>query len=107
MTTDLDGLDGLDDFDAALPTYAVLARFAEVADSEEEAIATITQRLVDAGKSFDQVVLERQDDARTWLTVARIVTVSVDAHTAVTGVHEDLVAAGLIPDEVWAERQVA
>ena len=58
-TTDLDGLD---DYDAALPTFAILAR---------------------------------------------IVTVSVDAHTAVTGVHEDLVAAGLTPDEVWAERQVA
>lgn len=100
-TTDLGGLD---DLDAALPTFAILARFAEVADSEEEAIATLTQRLIDAGEGFDQVMLERQDDARTWLVVARIVTVSVDAHTAVAGVHDDLHAAGLTPDEVWTEQ---
>jgi hypothetical protein len=104
MTTELGGLD---DWDAALPTFAILARFAEIADSEEEAIATVTRRLVDAGKSFDRVVLERQDDPRTWLTVARFVTVSVDAHTAVAGVHDDLRSAGLSPDEVWVERQVA
>ncbi len=100
-------LGGLDDWDAALPTFAILARFAEVADSAEEAIATLTRRLVDAGTNFDQVLLERQDDARTWFAVARIVTVSVDAHTAVAGIHDELHAAGLTPDEVWAERQVA
>ena len=104
MTTPDD--EGLGDWDAPLPTFAVLARFAVVADSAEEAVAALSQRLLDARKSFDQVVVERQE-SRTWLTVARIITVSVDAHTAVTGVQEDLNAAGFTPDEVWAEKQVA
>jgi hypothetical protein len=33
--------------------------------------------------------------------VARFVTVSVDAHTAVVGVHETLTTEGVAPDEVW------
>jgi hypothetical protein len=99
--------DGPGDWDAALPTFAILARFVQVANSAEAAVGAVTKQLVDAGKSFDQVALERQDEASTWLVVARIVTVSLDAHTAVAGVLDDLVEAGLAPDEVWAERQVA
>jgi hypothetical protein len=33
--------------------------------------------------------------------VASFVTVSVDAHTAVLGVHDSLSAAGVPVDEVW------
>ena len=93
--------------DTALPTYAILARFRETAPSESAALEAVTQRLTDAGERFDQVALERQDDDGTWLVVARFVTVSVDAHTAVAGIHQDLHSAGLTPDEVWAERALS
>ena len=93
--------------DVALPTFAILARFRESAATEDSAVDAVTQRLLDAGQRADHVVIERQDDDGSWLVMARFVTVSVDAHTAVAGVHEDLHGAGLTPDEVWAERQVA
>ena len=104
-----DALDETDDLglDVALPTFAILARFREAAGSEEAALAAVTERLTAAAERFDQVALERQDDDGSWLVVARFVTVSVDAHTAVAGVHEDLHSAGLAPDEVWAERALS
>lgn len=105
-TVDPDALDELA-LDIALPTYAILARFRETAAGPEEAEAALVRRLTDAGEKYDEVAIERRDDDGTFLVVARIVTVSVDAHTAVAGVHDDLHAAGLAPDEVWAERQVA
>ena len=93
--------------DTALPTYAILARFRERAASASDAVEKVIRRLTDCGERYDEVALEREDDDGTWLIVARFVTVSVDAHTAVAGIHDDLHSAGLAPDEVWAERQVA
>jgi len=106
--TDASFDEGLDDFlDAPLPTFAILARFREAAPSEDQAVDEVTRRLAERGVTADTVTLERQDDDGTWLVVARVVTVSIDAHTAVAGVVEDLTAAGLAPDEVWALRQIA
>jgi len=106
LDADLDtALDAV--LDAPLPTFAILARFREGAPSEDLAIDAVRRRLVDKGVTADTVTLERQDDDGTWLVVARVVTVSIDAHTAVAGIVEDLTAAGLVPDEVWVQRQIA
>ena len=104
-----DSLDAGDDLalDVALPTYPILARFRETADTEAEAVEQVVERLSSAAEPHDAVTIERREDDGTWLVVARFVTVSVDAHTAVAGVHDDLHAAGLSPDEVWAERPLA
>lgn len=104
MTLDADADESLD---APLPTFATLARFRESAATEDEAVASVNRSIVDAGVSCDGVSLERRDDDGSWLVTARIVTVSIDAHTAVGGVVADLEAAGLAPDEVWVQRQLA
>ncbi len=50
---------------------------------------------------YDEVSVERREDDGSFWVVARFVTVSVDAHTAVLGVHESLAAAAVPVDEVW------
>ncbi len=106
LDPDLDADDDLA-LDVALPTYPILARFRETADTESDAVEQVVARLSSAAEPHDTVTVERREDDGTWLVVARFVTVSVDAHTAVAGVHDDLHAAGLAPDEVWAERPLA
>ena len=101
---DRDELDELDD-DPVLPTFAVLARFATTAGGPEAAVRDVVGRLTAAAEPFHEVTVERQD-GNVVLVVARFVLVSVDAHTAVTGLHETLTAAGVAPDEVWADRQL-
>ena len=41
------------------------------------------------------------------MVVARFVLVSIDGHTAVGALHETLLAAGLVPDEIWVDRQLS
>ena len=93
--------------EAVLPTFVVLARFRQEADSEEGALARVRRMLTDKGEPFDDIAPERQEDAGTWMVNARFVVVSVDSHTAVAGVHETLQGHGLAVDEVWADAQVA
>ena len=97
-------VDDLDD-DPVLPTFAVLARFASAAASPEEAVHDAVRRLTSAEEPFHEVTTEQREGGGSWV-VARFVLVSVDAHTAVTGLHETLSAAGLAPDEVWADQQL-
>ncbi len=87
--------------DVNLPTFVVLARLAGAGESAEQAEASVRSRLTAARGLFDDVAVERREDDGTWLFEVRFVVVSIDAHTAVTGVSETLVAAGLSPDEVW------
>ncbi|HVE63799.1 MAG TPA: hypothetical protein VNB94_08370 [Mycobacteriales bacterium] len=96
-----------DALDAPLPTFAILARFREEAATEAEAIDALSRRFVEAGAPAATVSTERRDDDSTWLLVARVVSISIDASTAVAGVVEDLASAGLRPDEVWVHRQIA
>lgn len=96
-----------DTAEVALPTFAILARFRERATTAREAIASVEARLTAAQEPFHHVDVERQEDDDNWMVVARFVLVSVDGHTAVVGLHETLMAAGLAPDEVWADRQVS
>jgi hypothetical protein len=90
-----------------LPTFAILARFIESAATGDDAVRAVVARLSEREEPFHEVVVERQEGTGRWMVVARFVVVSVDAHTAVCGVSETLDGAGLEPDEVWMDRQVA
>jgi hypothetical protein len=87
--------------EVALPTFPVLARLASTAPDAESAVADVSRRLAPVAGLFDDVLIERQEDDGSWWVVARFVTVSVDAHTAVLGVHESLSLGGVQVDEVW------
>jgi hypothetical protein len=87
--------------EVALPTFPVLARMASAAPDEDAALADVSARLAPVAGLFDDVLIERREDDGSWWVVARFVTVSVDAHTAVLGVHESLSTAGVEVDEVW------
>lgn len=105
MTPDLAVAPELDETmpaEVALPTVPVLARFRSVAPDERAAVAEVTERLQPVRGMFDEVVVERREDDGSFWVVGRFVTVSVDAHTAVLGVHETLTSAGVVADEVWA-----
>jgi hypothetical protein len=87
--------------EVALPTFGVLARLRSTAADEPAAVAEVTGRLAPVAGLFDDVSVERREDDGSWWVVASFVTVSVDAHTAVLGVHDSLSAAGVPVDEVW------
>jgi hypothetical protein len=87
--------------DVALPTFPVLARMRSAAADESAAVAEVTARLAPVAGLFHEVAVERREDDGSWWVVASFVTVSVDAHTAVLGVHESLSTAGIPVDEVW------
>lgn len=89
-----------------LPTFEVLARFLEPAGSGEEAVHQVEERLRAQQEPFQEVTVERDEGSDRWMVVARFVLVSVDSGTAVGGLHDTLVSAGLTPDEVWAVPQV-
>jgi hypothetical protein len=96
--------DDLPGADAALPTFAVAARFRRAAADAGAAERALRQELTDA--QYDDVQVERADDDGSWLLRGRFVVVSIDGHTAVTGVHETLHEAGTEVDEVWLDRQL-
>ena len=88
--------------EVALPTVPVLARFRSEAGDEDAAVADVVQRLEPVRGLFDEAYVERREDDGSFWVVARFVTVSVDVHTAVLGVHGTLTEAGVAPGEVWA-----
>ena len=97
-------MEDTDELDTALPTYAVLAQLSRPAGgSGAAAVRSVETDLRAAAAPYDLVTVERQDDDGTWRLRARFVVVSVDGETAVTGVHETLVGAGVHPDEVWLD----
>jgi hypothetical protein len=96
-----------DTHEIALPTFAVLARFCQEAADGTGAVRAVVARLTAAEEPFHEVEVERQEGEGSWMVVARFVIVSVDGHTALTGLVETLAAAGLTPDEVWLDRQVS
>ena len=88
--------------EVALRTVPVLARLRSTAPDAHAAVAEVTAQLAPAAGLFDEVLVERQEDDGSYWVLARFVTVSVDVHTAVAGVHEVLCTAGVPVDEVWA-----
>lgn len=95
------------DLDAPLPTYAVLARFQVEQAEESAAVAAVRSRLLATDEPFDDVTVEREDTPGTYYVMARFVLTSVDGETAVMGLFETLRGAGLDPDEVWLDAQLA
>lgn len=105
MPTDADdaalALDESGPGEVALPTFPVLARLRSLAPDEAAALADARGRLEPVAGMYDDVSVERREDDGSFWVVARFVTVSVDAHTAVLGVHESLADAAVPVDEVW------
>ena len=97
----------LDTTELVLPTYAVMARFRASGATGDQAVRQVVVALTEAEEPFHEVQVERQEEDGSWMVVVRFVLVSIDGQTAVVGLHETLVAAGLNPDEVWADRQVS
>ncbi len=87
--------------EVVLPTVPVLARLHSTAPDARAAVADVTERLASVVGLYDDVALERQEDDGSFWVVGRFPAVSVDAHTAVVGVHETLRGAGIDVDEVW------
>lgn len=87
--------------DVALPTFPVLARLRSTAPDEAAALTDVRGRLAPVAGLYDDVEVERREEDGSFWVVARFVTVSVDAHTAVLGVHESLATGGVPVDEVW------
>ena len=95
------------DLDAPLPTFALLARF-RVGQADQHAAVEVVRRLLrTADEPFEDVIVEREDAPGTFYVMARFVLSSVDGETAVMGLFETLRSAGLDPDEVWLDAQVA
>ena len=88
--------------EVALPTFAVLARLRSTAADGPAAVADVIGQVARAAGLYEDVVVERQEDDGSFCVVVRFVTVSVDAHTAVLGVHETLTREGIAVEEVWA-----
>lgn len=91
----------------SLPSFSVLARYAVQAPDEAAATAALGERLAEQRGLWNDLLVERREPDGTWLVLARFVVVSLDAHTAVSGVHDTLVQAGVTPDEVWAAADLA
>ena len=93
--------------DAALPTFAVQARFWTDAGSPEQAAAEVHGMVRAASDQPAEVSAGRPEADGRYPVIARFVVVSVDEHTAVAGVHDELRAAGLAVDEVWISNRYA
>lgn len=89
--------------EVALPTFRVLARLQSAAPDESAAVADVTARLAPARGLYDEVRVERREDDGSFWVLASFATVSVDAHTAVLGVHDSLVESGVAVGEVWVD----
>lgn len=87
--------------EVALPTFPVLARFRSDECEPAAAVADVVGRLEPVRGLYDEAFVERREDDGSHFVVARFVTVSVDVHTAVVGVHDTLTSGGVVPDEVW------
>lgn len=90
-----------------LPTFAIFSRFRVQAATERDAIESVVARLTAAQEPFHEISAEPQEQDGRWPVDVRFVLVSVDSHTAVAGLDETLRAAGIAPDETWADQQVA
>lgn len=97
----------LDDegLDAALHSFAVIARFRLEAATAHDAEAAVRKDLQVLGGAYSDAKVEPQEPDGRWAVDVRFVVASVDAELAVEGVHGTLREQGLEPSEAWvAER---
>lgn len=97
-----DAPESVDEVDVVLETVEVLARFRSDASDEDAAVLDVRRRLDGVRGLFDDIVVERREDDGYFWVLARFVTVSTDVPAAVRGVHDTLVEAKVVADEVWA-----
>jgi hypothetical protein len=91
--------------DPVLHSFAVMARFRREADDGEQAEALVRSELDVVRGLYDDVKMEPREPDGRWAADVRFVVASLDAETAVDGVHATLREHGLDPDEAWvAER---
>lgn len=90
-----------------LPVFPVRVRFRRAAEVDDALVLAGLARQLEALGLPGQVRVERTEPDGTVLAEARIPTVSVDAHTAVAGVHEALTDGGLDVDEAWVQPEPA
>ena len=97
--------DAAADGDPVLHSFAVRARFRREADDPEQADALVRAELEVVRGLYDDVKVEPREPDGRWAADVRFVVASLDAETAVEGVHATLAEHGLTPDEAWvAER---
>ncbi|MCW2715088.1 MAG: hypothetical protein JWN88_2135 [Frankiales bacterium] len=91
--------------DAALHSFAVVARFRLDAATAHDAEVSVRKDLQVLGGAFSDAKVEPQEPDGRWAVDVRFVVASVDGELAVEGVHSTLREQGLEPDEAWvAER---
>jgi len=91
--------------DAALHSFAVIARFRLEAPTAQQAEASVRKDLQVLGGAYSDAKVEPQEPDGRWAVDVRFVVASVDGELAVEGVHSTLREQGLEPSEAWvAER---
>jgi hypothetical protein len=91
--------------DPVLHSFAVRARFRREAEGQEHAEAAVRAELEVVRGLYDDVEVEPREPDGRWAVDVRFVVASLDAETAVDGVHATLRESGVVPDETWvAER---
>ena len=89
-----------------VPSFAVRARFRQVADDAVRAEAEVRRALVPVRGLYDDAVVEPQEPDGRWAVDVRFVVASLDGELAVAGVHESLRDHGLAADEAWLAEQL-
>ena len=91
--------------DPVLHSFGVRARFRRAAEGQEDAEAAVRHELEVVRGLYDDVKVEPREPDGRWAVDVRFVVASLDAETAVEGVHATLRESGVVPDETWlAER---
>jgi hypothetical protein len=92
--------------DPVLHSFAVMARFRRQAEAGEQAEALVRTELEVVRGLYDDVKVEPREPDGRWAADVRFVVASLDAETAVEGVHATLRDHGLTPDEAWVAEQL-
>ena len=98
---------GGDALDLALGSFAVVARFRRVADDGRAAEAAVRGELAAVRDQYAEVKVEPREPDGRWAVDVRFVVASLDAGTALEGVHGTLRDGAVVPDETWVAAELA
>ena len=100
--------DDLPDDDGApvLASFAVTARVRVPSTDAEAADRAVRRQLADGQVPYDDLRVEPREPDGRWAVDVRVVVVSLDAATAVEGVHRTLVEAGVDVSEAWMSERL-